>query len=181
MCETLTKCSGLSINPLIDLLGKIGNNHETEIPGAGFFKVSFPLPRDISARTICRFGDIAMLPLEKLIESSTDKKAIVQAVDAYGHILYSNKIERPSSILQELSEKYPENDFIKYKIIRCLSGFRDIWAKELLLETLQKGCNGLRLEALRSLTLLKIEVPLNMKNSFSTEMQQLELFIQKRY
>lgn len=180
VCETLAKCSELSIKPLIELLGKIGNNHETEIPGAGFFKVSFPLPRDISARTICRLGSIAILPLEKFIESSKDKKAIAQAVDAYGHILYSNKIERPSSTLQKLSEKYPENDFIKYKITRCLSGFRGEWAKEFLLEILQKGCSGLRLEALRSLTLLKIELSRNMKNSFSTEMQQLELFIQKK-
>jgi hypothetical protein len=180
VCETLAKCSALSIKPLIELLGKIGNNHETEISETGFFKVSFPLPRDISARTICRLGSVAVIPLEKVIESSKDEKAIAQAVDAYGHILYSNKIERPSSTLQKLSEKYPKNDFLKYKIARCLSGFRDEWAKEFLLETLQKGSSGLRLEALRSLTLLKIELPRNMRKSFSTEMQQLELSIQKR-
>ncbi|MCD4780643.1 MAG: hypothetical protein K8S27_08880 [Candidatus Omnitrophica bacterium] len=180
LCETLTGCAELSLNPLIALLGKIGNNHETKIPGTGFYKVSYPLPLDIAARTICRLGHVGILPLEHFIEFSKKEKAIAQAIDAYGHILYSNKIERPSSTLQKLSEKYSENNFLRYKITRCLSGFHGEWAKEFLLETLRKGCGGLKLEALRSLTLLKIALPKDMKNSFSDEMRQLELFIQKR-
>jgi hypothetical protein len=180
MCEVLAECAELSIKPLIALLGKIGNNHETKIPETGFYKVSYPLPRDISARTICRFGSVAILPLEKFIETSKNNKAISQAIDAYGHILYTNKIERSSAILQNLNKKYPENDFLKYKIAQCLSGFHDEWAKDFLLETLHKGCNGLRLGALRSLTLLKIEPPKNIKEKFTAEMQKLELFIKKR-
>ena len=179
LCETLVECTALSIEPLIALLGKIGNNHETKIPETGFYKVSYPLPRDISARTICRIGNEALLPLEKFIKSSKDKKAIAQAVDAYGHIVYTNKINQSSIVLRNLNEKYPQNDFLKYKIARCLCGFQNKWAKEFLLETLQKGCNGLKLEALRSLMLLKIEIPESIKNDFSKEMQQIELFIKK--
>lgn len=179
LCETLAECAELSIKPLIELLGKIGNNHETKIPETGFYKVSYPLPRDISARTICRLGSVVILPLEKFIESSKDTKSIAQAIDAYGHIIYTNNIERSSAALQSVNEKYPKSDFLKYKIARCLSGFHDKWAKEFLLETLQKGCSGLKLEALRSLMLLKIELPKNMKDSFSTEMKQIELFIKK--
>ncbi len=54
LCETLVECAGLSIEPLIGLLGQIGKNQETKIPETGFYKVSYPLPRDIAARTICR-------------------------------------------------------------------------------------------------------------------------------
>ncbi len=63
---------------------------------------------------------------------------------------------------------------------RCLSTIDDEWAESFLLKTIQTGCKGLRLEALRSLILLKIEVPRNIQNSFSSEMNKLELFLKKQ-
>ncbi len=180
LCETLAKCEELSIEPLIGLLGRIGNNQETEIPETGFYKLSYPLPRDIAARTICRLGIIAILPLEIFIKFSQDMKALAQAIDAYGQIIFSNKIKQSSSTLLELYEKYPKDNFLKYKITRCLSGIYDEGAKLFLLDTIQTGCNGLRLEALRSLLLLKIEIPGNSRNSFTAEMQRLESFLEKK-
>jgi len=180
LCETLAECAELSIGPLIGLLGQIGKNQETKIPETSFYKVSFPLPRDIAARTICRLGIAAILPLEIFIKSSKDMKAIAQAIDAYGHIVYSNKIECSSLPLRELYERYPKNDFLKYKIARCLSGIHDNWAESFLFESIQTGCKGLRLEALRSLILLKIEIPGNIQNGFSAEMQKLEPFLKKK-
>ena len=180
LCETLAECAELSIEPLIALLGQIGKNQETKIPETGFYKVSYPLPRDIAARTICRLGIIAVLPLENFIKSTKDMNALAQAIDAYGHIIYSNKINCSSSLLQELYERHPKNDFLKYKITRCVSGIYDEWAKSNLLEIIQTGCKGLRLEALRSLMLLKIEMPGNIQNGFSAEMQKLESFLKKK-
>jgi len=180
LCETLAKCAELSIEPLIGLLGKIGKNQETKIPGTGFYKVSYPLPRDIAARTICRLGTVGILPLDKFIKSSKDINTLAQAIDAYGHIVYSNKIKCSSSPLQELYARHPKNDFLKYTITRCLSGIHDEWAKSFLLESIQTGCKGLRLEALRSLLLLKIEIPGNIQNGFSAEMQKLESFLKKK-
>ena len=180
LSETLAECAELSIEPLIGLLGQIGKNQETKIPETGFYKVSYPLPRDIAARTICRLGIAAILPLENFIKSSKDMKALTQAIDAYGHIIYSNKIKCSSSILQGLYEKHPHNDFLKYKIVRCLSGIQDEWARSFLFETVQTGRKGLRLEALRSLLLLRVEIPSNIQNNFSTEMQKLESFLKKK-
>ena len=180
LCETLAGCAELSIEPLIRLLGQIGKNQETKIPETGFYKVSYPLPRDIAARTICRLGIVAILPLEYFIKSSEDMNALAQAIDAYGHIVYSNKIKCSSSPLQELYERNPKNDFLKYKITRSLSGIHDEWAKSFLLEIIQTGRKGLRLEALRSLLLLKMEIPSNIQNSFSVEMQKLESFLKKK-
>jgi len=180
LCETLAKCAESSIEPLIRLLGRIGKNQEIKIPETGFYKVSYPLPRDIAARTISRLGIAAILPLENFIKSSKDMNALAQAIDAYGHIVYSNKIKCSSSLLQELYKKHPKNDFLKYKITRCLSGIHDEWAKSFLLKTIQTGCKGLRLEALRSLILLKIEMPSNIQNGFSAEMQKLESFLKKK-
>jgi hypothetical protein len=180
LCETLAKCSELSLEPLIGLLGRIGKNQETAIPETGFYKVSYPLPRDIAARTICRLGIAAIVPLENFIRSSKDMTALAQAIDAYGHIIYSDKLTCSSSTLQELYEKHPENNFLKYKITRCLRGINDEWAKSFLFETIKTGCQGLRLESLRSLLLLKIEIPGNIQKGFSTEMQKLESFLNKK-
>ena len=180
LCETLAECAELSIVPLIGLLGQIGKNQETKIPETGFYKLSYPLPRDIAARTICRLGIVAILPLEIFIKSSKDMKALTQAIDTYGHIVYSNKIKCSSSPLQKLYERHPKNDFLKYKITRCVSGIHDEWAKSFLLESIQTGCKGLRLEALRSLLLLKIEIPGNIQNGFSAEMKKLESFLKKK-
>lgn len=180
LCETLAECAELSIEPLIGLLGQIGKNQETKIPETGFYKISYPLPRDIAARTICRLGIVAILPLENFIKSSKDMNALAQAIDAYGHIIYSNKIECSSLTLQELYKKHPKNDFLKYKITRCLSGIHDEWAKSFLFEIIQTGCKGLRLEALRSLLLLKTEIPSNIQNGFSIEMQKLGSFLKNK-
>ena len=180
LCETLTKCADLSIVPLIGLLGQIGKNQETKIPETGFYKVSYPLPRDVAARTICRLGIGAILSLENFIKSSKDMKALTQAIDAYGHIIYSNKIKRSSLALQELYEKHPKNDFLKYKITRCLSGINDEWAKSFLFEIVQTGCQGIRLEALRSLLLLKMKIPSYVQNNFSVEMQKVASFLKKK-
>ena len=180
LCETLAECAELSVEPLIRLLGRIDKNQETKIPETGFYKISYPLPRDIAARTICRLGIIAILPLERFIKSSKDMSALAQAIDAYGHIVYSNKIKCSPSLLQELYERYPKDDFLKYKITRCLSGIHDEWAKSFLLEIIKTGCKGLRLEALRSLILLKIEMPSSIQNVFSAEMQKLESFLKKK-
>ncbi|MCD4718811.1 MAG: hypothetical protein K8S13_02995 [Desulfobacula sp.] len=61
-----------------------------------------------------------------------------------------------------------------------MSGIHDEWAKSFLLEIIQTGCKGLRLEALRSLMLLKIKIPDNIQNGFSSEMQKLESFLKKK-
>ena len=108
LCETLAECAELSIEPLIGLLGRIGENQEIKIPETGFYKVSYPLPRDIAARTICRLGIAAILPLENFIKSSKDMNALAQAIDAYGHSLFKqNKvfIFTPTGIIRKASEE----------------------------------------------------------------------------
>lgn len=111
LCKTLAMCAEVSIDPLMGLLGKIGNNHETTLPETGFYKISYPLARDIAARTICLIGNAAVLPLENFINTAKDMKALYQALDAYGHILYTNKINRSSLLLQNLHKKHLNNNF----------------------------------------------------------------------
>ncbi len=180
LCDSLVECGELSIEPLIGLLGKIGKNQETTIPETGFYKISYPLPRDIAARTLCRLGFNAIVPLENFTTSTQNMNALTQAIDAYGHIVFSNKIKRSSKPFQELYRKHPKNDLLKFKIARCLSGIHDEWASLFLFEILKTEYEGLQLEALRSLMLLNVEIPSNIQNKFSHEMQKLESFMRAK-
>jgi hypothetical protein len=55
--DSLANMGSLSVQALLALLGKIGHNQERDVPQKGFNKTSYPLPRDIAARTLCRMGD----------------------------------------------------------------------------------------------------------------------------
>ncbi|MBF0529832.1 MAG: hypothetical protein HQK55_11305 [Deltaproteobacteria bacterium] len=180
ICKSLVKCADLSIPLLIELLGRIGKNQEDKIPETGFYKTSYPLPRDIAARTICRLGNTAIGPLENFIETSADTPAIAQALDAYGHIVYTNQTQRSPASLQRLYINQPTHDFLKYKIARCLSGFHDDWSRSFLFSLLRTGSIGHQLEALRSLLLSGAEIPLDVERSFTGELRKLNIFFKHK-
>jgi HEAT repeat protein len=60
--EALGAIGDPAIPELIRLLGKVGNNQHHEVPKKGFYKKSYPLPRDIAARTIIKIGCSALKP-----------------------------------------------------------------------------------------------------------------------
>ena len=81
--EALSQIGVPAISPLLDLLGEIGKNQETELPQKYFNKKSYPLVRDLAARTLVKIGKPATPYLIEVIENGTDYKA-QQAIDAIG-------------------------------------------------------------------------------------------------
>jgi hypothetical protein len=157
--DSLVKIGSLSILPLLALLGKIGQNQETEIPPKGFNKISYPLPRDIAARVLCRMNEAILAELIEFIESKREPFEIEQAIDVIGHIVYTKKHELDSRILIRISEKYKETPMILFKITRCFSGFSDNLAKQFLYNRLKSFDLGLQFEAARSLVLSGLNLP----------------------
>lgn len=177
LCDTLVEFGELSLKPVFELLGGIGNNQEKTVAETGFYKFSYPLPRDIAARVICRIGVSAVAALESYLESSRNIKGVAEAIDAYGNIIYSNRLPCSSVVLQKIVENHPDNDLLTFKVTRCLSGIKDQWSRQFLLHLLEEGSRGLRLAALRSLLLLQIEIPEKTRNGFTAEMISLESFL----
>jgi len=123
MSEALGKMGENAVPPLIKLLGKIGNNQEIELPTKYFNKKSFPLARDMAARTIIKIGKHATPYLIKVVEEQDDY-TIQQAVDALGGIASKTGDRRALPPLLNCLKIHPGNKITLWKIIRSLSGFK---------------------------------------------------------
>jgi HEAT repeat protein len=125
--ESLVKYKENSVPFLIDLLGKIGNNQEKELPKKYFNKKSFPLPRDLAGRTLAKIGKIATPYLTEVLGNEKTYNGFVkkQAIDAIGAIANKYNDHRGLNSLISLSEKHANNKIIQWKIVRALSGFKN--------------------------------------------------------
>ncbi|MGB0862148.1 MAG: hypothetical protein ACPG19_04740 [Saprospiraceae bacterium] len=153
ICNTLSLFQELAIEPLIKCLGKIGNNQHKAIPDKEFKKDSYPLPRDIASRTIIRIGVKAIPSLINHLKTD-DKELLSELIDTIGYIKFYNSVE---NILEHLLSCYfsnQQNDLIKWKIIRAMSG---IFESESFLkrEYLKSKNNILKREIERSLRLIE--------------------------
>ena len=114
---------GISALPsLMKLLGKIGNNQHKNLPEKAFEKKSYPLPRDIVARTVTKIGESALVIL---IDSAPglNKESLSEAIDAIGFISYYSKNLSAWDILKKLFEVYKNDDLISWKLIRAMQAF----------------------------------------------------------
>jgi hypothetical protein len=133
ICETLIKFGEKSVPYLINLLGEIGNNQHKTVPSGEFKKKSYPLPRDIAARTISKIGIVALDYLLQILEKEEPKK-ISEALDAIGYICFYNNNSIPYNQFKKLYLENKYNDLLKWKVIRTLEAFSDseVFLKELL-------------------------------------------------
>lgn len=124
--EALSEIGEPSINSLIELLGEIGNNQETELPQKYFNKKSFPLARDMAARTLVKIGKPATPQLLKILKTENSFK-IQQAIDAIGGIAAKTDDKRGlNPLINFLQASVEENDKLSvWKTVRALSGFQN--------------------------------------------------------
>jgi len=150
ICEALASMGEAALVSLIPLIGRIGNNRHQKLPEKGFYKVSYPLPRDIAARTIIRIGAPALPHLEEVLKSGDDS-AVSEAVDAAGHIsFYSNNAATLTTLL-ELYGRKKDNKIIIWKIIRSFMAFNTGGVNRILEEVIRSSpIPAFRWEAVRS-------------------------------
>ena len=123
MSEALGKMGDDAVLPLIKLLGKIGNNQEMELPKKYFNKKSFPLARDMAARTIIKIGKPATPYLIKVVEEQDDY-TIQQAIDTLGGIAANTDDRSALPALINGLKSHSGNKITLWKIIRSLSAFK---------------------------------------------------------
>ncbi len=123
MSEALGKMGEAAVPPLIKLLGKIGTNQEVKLPKKYFNKKSFPLARDMAARTIIKIGNPATPYLIKIVEEQDDY-IVQQAIDALGGIAAKTCDKSALPVLINGLEIHSDNKITFWKIVRSLSGFK---------------------------------------------------------
>ena len=118
-------------------LGKIGHNQYRQLPAKGSLKKSYPLPRDIIARSL------AYISIEKFnlffdCLNSLSREQLLEAIDALGFLCFYHQElanEETYSFVCQQIEKYSQDDLMMFKLITCLSAFPQ--SQPLLLELLQ--------------------------------------------
>ena len=122
ICNTLSHQGKPAVKPLIALLGKIGTNQHKSIPEELFRKKSYPLPRDIVARTLAQIGGTALPELLKTLQVQ-DIKLLSEAIDAIGYICFYGNYPQVLEKLRICYENHKTNDLIRWKTIRAMSAF----------------------------------------------------------
>lgn len=123
ICETIESFGGYALEFLIPLLGAIGNNQHKKVQLVDINKKSYPLPRDISARIICRIGIEALPLLEGVLKSGSYEQKL-EAIDAIGHITFNFCNYRSEGKLFELLNDSFCGELIRWKIIRAFQSFQ---------------------------------------------------------
>ncbi len=136
ICNSLSRFGNDSVTGLVQRLGKIGKNQYKTIPDELFKKNSYPLPRDIAARTLIRIGHVALPYLFEVLEGE-EKSKISEAIDAIGFICFKNPQPDFSGQFFNCFRHLYNSDLIRWKIYRAMSSFpasRSILEDQLLKE-----------------------------------------------
>ncbi len=122
ICESLSSFGIDALPYLIPMLGCIGNNQYKAIHPEKFKKKSFPLPRDIVARTIIRIGPPAVPFLLKAIRNNNFKQTC-ESIDALGYICFYNAVPGCYNELISCYQTWKDNDLMVWKIVRAMRAF----------------------------------------------------------
>ncbi|MEF7559026.1 hypothetical protein [Bacillus thuringiensis] len=157
LCDALSKGNVQSAKIMVEYLGQIGNNQHIVLPTNGFNKKSYPLPRDIIARTLAHMKE-EIIPVLMDVLKINNIPAIREAIDAIGFICFYNKIHSNTQIIDALilclGNNFNDN-IIRWKLVRAFESFNDINVIKTLMEIEQNDSRlVIRNEAKRSLKII---------------------------
>lgn len=157
LCDALSKGDVQSAKIMIEYLGRIGNNQHKELPTNGFNKKSYPLPRDIIARTMAHMKE-EILPMLMGVLKTNNIPGIREVIDAIGFICFYNRIHSNTQIVDVLILCLKENyndDIIRWKLVRAFESFNDNKVIKILMDIEQNDSQPIiKNEAKRSLSII---------------------------
>ncbi|NDV60434.1 hypothetical protein [Bacteroides sp. 519] len=125
ICKSLESGNSTTALLMCNYLGKIGNNQLQAVPPRTSWKKSYPLPRDIIARTL---GKMNKSIFGLLLAQAEDmpQEQLIEILDAIGYMaFYNNEVgtSKNFATILRLYYKYKNNELIVWKLIMCCSGF----------------------------------------------------------
>lgn len=160
ICAALENGNSLTVKEMINYLGEVGNNQYKILPKTPSKKKSYPLPRDIIARSLGKMNLQFSSKLTTFLLTSNDVIKIRECIDAFGWMcFYNEKLQNKENlnIIIHLMEKYKNDKIIIYKCIIAVSAFNLKQSYELLNNIIKRNNNEniFYLEATRSLNIIK--------------------------
>ena len=157
ICETLQNGNIDSAKEMTDYIGKIGDNQYKKLPEKVSLKKTYPMPRDIIARTLSKMN-IDIFPILIDILEGDDLIKIYEVIDAVGFMVFHNKDlsnDKNLNYIINLIKKYKDNKLVLWKCITCLSAFNLEKSKDTLNSFVNNDNKDIfSLEAKRSLSIL---------------------------
>lgn len=127
ICKVLENTGVRMARKMIPYLGNVGNNQHRYLPQDISKKSSYPLPRDIIARTLGKMS-IAILPVMLETLDQSDTKIIREVIDAIGYMCFYNTIPNKGYIIEKLLmclDTYYYDDVIRWKIVMAFASLRE--------------------------------------------------------
>lgn len=157
ICSVLEAGNISTAKEIIKYLGKIGNNQHKSLPDKISKKVSYPLPRDIIARSLGKMNK-SILPVLIDVLDSKEKYKIYEVLDAIGFLVFYNKDLVDFILFEKIlktAKMYSDDDLMMWKGVICFSAFSIEESVAVLTDISRINPNKLiRDEASRSLKLI---------------------------
>lgn len=157
ICNTLEKGDIKTAKQMVAYLGCIGKNQHLCLPEKISQKKSYPLPRDIIARSLGKMN-FRILPVLFDVLASNDEAKISEVIDTIGFLLFYNPDHVNDNFFKSITDtldKYSDNNLIVWKCVCCLSSFRTKASIDVLNQILASNENHIiKSEAQRSLRLI---------------------------
>lgn len=125
LCEALEAGGVQTAEKMAAYLGRIGTNQYKEVPDTVSAKTSYPLPRDIIARSMGRM-DCTILPVLLDVMKSGCRSMVSEALDAVGFMIFYHPeiaVSKTYGFFCELGETWRTDSLIMWKLLLCLSAF----------------------------------------------------------
>lgn len=155
ICETLAKGNQETAHWMCPYLGQIGHNQHTSLPERVSLKRSYPLPRDLIARTLGKMDVIVLPELYAVLKHGTfiQKREVL---DAIGFLLfYHPEHDQSQAVELILHILYHEQDeILLWKAIMVCFALSDQRIKQVLELYTKSEIHLLREEANKSLSQL---------------------------
>lgn len=143
------------ISNMCQYLGYIGHNQYKEVPLKCSLKKSYPLPRDLIARSLAHMNTHRFHEFFTLLPSLSYPQ-LLEGIDAFGFLCFYNQSlvnEETYQFVKSCIKKYENNELMLWKLITCLSAFH--MSIDLLKEIqIQQKHPTILMEVERSLKLL---------------------------
>ncbi|EGO65983.1 hypothetical protein [Acetonema longum] len=125
ICETLEKGDLSTARKMILYLGKIGRNQHYALPDRISAKKSYPLPRDIIARSLGKMNGSIFPALLDVLHGG-DAERISEVLDSIGFMVFYHPEMATETHAQEIYRVfsvYEHSQLIVWKALLCLSAF----------------------------------------------------------